>query len=577
MARSKTLDRRTTLAILSSLGFGNVCFQRALAKDAEQEMLVTAKMIEDAEWVAGIELSEEQRRMAAHALARAQKGLQEFRSDELDNGLAPAFTFKPLERETRGSSELVREVRFSETSTLTKIASEAQTAFLPVSELSALLRSGQVSSVELTKMYLERLRRFDPLLKCVVTITEDLAMKQAKKADREIRAGRYRGPLHGIPWGAKDIFAHPDYPTTWGAPLYKEQRRAEKAAVIQRLEDAGCVLVAKLTTGYLALGDEWFGGKTRNPWNPAQGSSGSSAGSACATAAGLVGFSLGTETMGSIISPSTRCGATGLRPTFGRVSRYGCMALAWTLDKIGPICRSVEDCAVVLGAIHGRDDRDPSSVDRDYQWPAARTNHSIRVGYVQDDEKLEREIEVLRELGFELVPIQLPKTRHEDMLPILLTAESGSLFDGLTHIQEPKGVKYWPKTFVMGQFVTANDYIRANRIRRQVMEAMRELFRDVDVVVGPSMGVATNMSGHPKIAVPRGFEEHKESKRQVPNALLFTGRLYDETTLLIVANAFQRATTHHLATPPLEEFLGNLEEFADAADLANPEELFTCE
>ena len=346
------------------------------------------------------------------------------------------------------------------------------------------------------------------------------------------------------------------------------------SAPFQILEDAGAVMLAKLTTGNLAMGDEWFGGKTRNPWNPSQGSSGSSAGSASATAAGLVGFSIGAETMGSSISPSARCGVTGLRPTFGRVSRHGCMSLSWTLDKVGPICRTVEDCAVVLGAIHGHDYRDPSSVNRNFVWPARQQNDGIRVGYAKGATEFTDEVEVLRDLGFEMVPIEVPEVPHERTLSIILTSECGSIFDALTEQQEPKGVKHWPKTFAMGQFITANDYIRANRIRRHVMERMRELFRQADVVVGPSMGMATHMSGHPKIALPNGFRKHSDTKQQVPKSLFMTGRLYDESTLLHVANAFQHATGHHLSRPPVEDFLGKLDSF-DEPDLADPNELHT--
>ena len=576
MSRDQCFDRRTALSVLSALGIGSLTFQRALAQQAGDQT-ITAKMIADAEWVAGIRLSEDQRRMAADALERAQKGLKSFREDEIEHGLAPAYVFRPLESEQRAREAFKRtEVRFRETSTVVRPDSDEELAFLPVAELSALLRHRKVTSTELTQLYLARLKKFDPLLKCVVSLTEEVALKQAAKADREIQAGHCRGPLHGVPWGVKDIFSFPDYRTTWGAPLYKDRTIDDKAAIIQRLEDAGAVMLAKLTTGYLALGDEWFGGKTRNPWNPSQGSSGSSAGSGSATSAGLVGFSIGTETMGSIISPSARCGVSGLRPTFGRVSRYGCMSLSWTLDKIGPICRTVEDCAVVLGAIHGHDPRDPSSVNRNFAWPFEQQNSAIRVGYVEGNAESVEAISILRDLGFEMVPIEVPEVPHERTLSIILTAECASIFDALTEEQEPKGVKYWPKTFVMGQFITANDYIRANRIRRLVMENVREFFREVDVVVGPSMGMATHMSGHPKIAVPNGFREHKETKRSVPKSLFMTGQLYDESTLLHVANAFQQATAHHLPRPPIEQFLAELDSFGKP-DLADPNELYTCE
>lgn len=572
MEPANRVSRRTVISALSALGIGSVPFQRALAKEAENRP-ISAEMIAEAEWIAGIELSDEQRRLAADALADAQKRLSAFRKEEIEHGLAPAFVFRPLEVEPPANKFERSEVRFRESSVATRPGSEEALAFLPVSELSSLLRSRKVTSTELTKLYLARLKKFDPLLKCVVSLTEEVALKQAAKADREIQAGHYRGPLHGVPWGVKDIFSFPNYKTTWGAPLYKDRTIDDKAAVIQLLEGAGAVMLAKLTTGNLAMGDEWFGGKTRNPWNPSKGSSGSSAGSASATAAGLVGFSIGTETMGSIISPSARCGCSGLRPTFGRVSRYGCMSLSWTLDKVGPICRTVEDCAVVLGAIHGRDQRDPSSVNRNFVWPSEHQNSAIRIGYLEDAKQFAEDVTLLRDQGFEMVPIEVPEVPHERTLSIILTAECGSIFDALTEQQEPKGVKHWPRTFVMGQFVTANDYIRANRVRRQVMKNMRELFRKVDVVVGPSMGMATHMSGHPKIAVPSGFREHNETKLKVPKSLFMTGRLYDESTLLHVANAFQQVTDHHLRRPPIEEFLEKIDSF-DKPELADPKKLY---
>ena len=281
----------------------------------------------------------------------------------------------------------------------------------PVARLAGLVRSGQVKSVELTKLYLDRLKRFDPILKCVVTLTEDLALKQAARADAEIAAGKYRGPLHGIPWGAKDLIAYPGYPTTWGAPQFKGRVLDEKATVAARLDEAGAVLVAKLSLGALAMGDQWFGGKTRSPWDPRRGSSGSSAGSAAAVAAGLVGFAIGSETLGSIVSPCRACGASGLRPTFGRVSRHGCMSLSWSMDKIGPIARSVEDCALVFDAIHGHDGLDATAVDQPFAWPPRVELGRLKVGYLgKPEESLEarEELRILRGLGFELVPDRAP-------------------------------------------------------------------------------------------------------------------------------------------------------------------------
>ena len=352
--------RRHLLKALAGLGVGSAVFQRALAADAEKAVAVTPEMVQQAEWIAGLKLAEDDRKALAGALTRSLRDFEAMRAVKLPNSVAPALAFNPApwlapSREGRRGT-----VEPTTRAAPKKPDAADDLAFLPVTALARLVRNRQVSSVELTKLYLERLKKHDPTLHCVVTLTEELALKQAEQADREIAAGRYRGPLHGIPWGAKDLIAYPGYTTTWGAAPFKEQTLDVKATVARRLEEAGAVLVAKLTLGALAMGDQWFGGMTRNPWNPKQGSSGSSAGSASATVAGLVGFALGSETLGSIVSPCRVCGASGLRPTFGRVSRHGCMTLSWSMDKIGPIARSVEDCALVFGAIHGFDGLDAS-------------------------------------------------------------------------------------------------------------------------------------------------------------------------------------------------------------------------
>ncbi|HUG90853.1 MAG TPA: amidase, partial [Planctomycetaceae bacterium] len=433
-------------------------------------------------------------------------------------------------------------------------------AFLPVTELAALVRTRQVSSLELTKLYLERLEKYDPVLKCVVTLTADLAIEQAKHADREIAAGRYRGPLHGLPWGAKDLIAYPGYPTTWGAPQFKDQTFDEKATVAHRLDDAGAVLVAKLSLGALAMGDRWFGGMTRNPWNPEQGSSGSSAGSAAATAAGLVAFSLGSETLGSIVSPSRRCGVTGLRPTFGRVSRHGCMSLSWSMDKIGPICRSVEDCALVFGAIHGFDGLDAAAVDRPFDWPPRRDLRTLKVGYVENDTPADEreELRVLRDLGLKLVPITLPERFPVGALDLILDTEAAAVFDELTREGITEGLNTWPHTFRKGQFVPAVEYLRANRIRSLLMREMDELMSQVDCYIGGDDLVITNLTGHPTVCLPAGFR--KSDGVETPTAVTFTGRLYGETDLLAVAHAWQRATGFHLRRPPLDALASRLDD-----------------
>ena len=386
-------------------------------------------------------------------------------------------------------------------------------AFLPVTSLAQLVRTRAISSTELTKLYLERLKKYDPVLKCVVTLTEELVLKQAEAADREIKAGKYRGPLHGIPWGAKDLIAYPGYKTTWGAGPYKDQTLDTKATVVRKLEEAGAVLVAKLSLGALAMGDRWFGGMTRNPWNVKQGSSGSSAGPASATVAGLVGFSIGSETLGSIVSPCSRCGASGLRPTFGRVSRAGCMTLSWTMDKLGPICRSIEDCALVLGAIHGADQLDNASVTRPFRWPLGRELRSLRVGYVEDKQaaKDRAELQVLRDLGVTLVPIQMP-TKYPAETSTILDSECAAAFDELTRKGIDEGIGTWGNTFRQGQFIPAVEYIRANRVRTMLMKEMEALFEKVDLYVGGyfDLGI-TNLTGHPTAVMPNGFIKRGDS------------------------------------------------------------------
>ncbi len=412
----------------------------------------------------------------------------------------------------------------------------------------------------------------------MITLTADLALRQAERAEREIARGRWRGPLHGIPWGAKDLLAVPGYPTTWGAGLFREQVRPEKATVVARLEEAGAVLLAKTSVGELAWGDVWYGGTTKNPWNLEEGSSGSSAGSAAATAAGLMAFAIGTETWGSIVSPCTRCGVTGLRPTFGRVSRHGAMALAWSMDKIGPIARTVEDCALAFGTIHGADGLDGSAVDRPFAWPPRRDPRALRVGVVEalfeedyarraDDEREKRRLRewqendrrtlsALREAGFELRPVKLPDRYPVAALSHVLSAEAATAFDELTRSGADRKLvrqvaEAWPTVFRLGHLVPAVDYIRANRIRTLLLGEMGEIFARVDAYVCPTYGgdnlLLTNLTGHPSVVVPNGFR----ASDGTPTSITFVGRLFGEAELLSVARAYQEATGFHLRRPAL--------------------------
>ncbi|HEY1379281.1 MAG TPA: amidase [Gemmataceae bacterium] len=548
--------RRQLLQSLAAAGVGSAVFQRALAADAEEAGAVTEEMIKQAEWIAGISLPDAERKTLVKSLTQLLRDIRAVRAAAVPYDVPPALVFDPAPWLPPASGPVHRDVEPISAAAPKKPDSDDGLAFLPITALAALVRTRQVSSVELTKLYLERLKKYDPALHCVVTLTEDVALKQAERADREIAAGRYRGPLHGIPWGAKDLIAYPGYKTTWGAGHFKDQTIDVKATVARRLEEAGAVLVAKLTLGALAMGDQWFGGMTRNPWDPKEGSSGSSAGSASAAVAGLIGFGIGSETLGSIVSPCSRCGATGLRPTFGRISRHGCMTLSWSMDKLGPIARSVEDCALVFAAIHGADGQDPAAVDRPFAWPPPRDLRTLRVGYVEGRRPVadREELTILRDLGVRLVPIKLPDKIPITPLRFILSTEAAAAFDDITRQGVHEGLGLWPETFREKRFVPAVDYIRANRVRTQLMRAMDEVMRDVDLYVGGNRDelLITNLTGHPTAALPHGTRKTKAGL-ETPTAVTFTGRLYGETELLAVAHAFQQATGQHLRRPPMDK------------------------
>ena len=483
--------------------------------------------------------------------------------------MQPAIVFNPVPPGMTLPSER-RPMRRAEIA-VTMPSTDEELAFLPVTHLAKLVETRQVKPSELTELYLARLRRHDPALHCVVSYTDEIARRQARRADEEIAAGIYRGPLHGIPWGAKDLLAVRGTRTTWGASPYRRQAIDTDATVYTRLTEAGAVLVAKLSMGALASGDRWFGGRTRNPWNTEQGASGSSAGSGAATAAGLVGFAIGTETRGSIISPSTRNGVTGLRPTFGRVSRYGAMALAWTLDKIGPMCRSAEDCALVFDAIQGPDGRDNTLLDVPFNWDAEADLAGLRVGYLrssfdedtveenpQDPERATRErqamannraaLDTLRGLGVTLAPFDLPDVPG-GALGFIVGTEAAAGFDvptvngELDSMREAPEESRWPDRFAAARFVPAIDYLQANRLRMQIIEQVHEALGDLDLFVGSNLGL-TNFTGHPEISMPSGFVEGS------PTSLRFTGKLFGEAEMLRLAHAWQAATDYHLQQHP---------------------------
>lgn len=556
------LRRRDALKAMAALGVGTAAFQRALAAKAAAVGAVSPEMIQEAEWIAGLELTQEERERTANRLSRTVQQFNELREIPLTYDVAPAITFDPQPWRQEADAPQSKPAVAPESLDVARPQSDEELAFLPVTHLSALLRTRKVTSTELTRLYLDRLKRYNPLLRCVVTLTEDLAFRQAKQADDEIAAGRYRGPLHGVPWGAKDLIAYPGYPTTWGVPQNREQVLDFKATVAARLEEAGAVLVAKLSLGALAQGDRWFGGQTRNPWNPRQGSSGSSAGSASAVAGGLVGFAIGSETLGSIVSPCRRCGCAGLRPTFGRISRAGCMPLSWTMDKLGPIARTIEDCALIFNAVHGADGIDAAAQSRPFSWPTDRKLSSLRVGYFADRNSLQyhEAVEQVRSLGVQLEPIQLPDHIPAWSLTNILDVEAAAAFDEWTRAGVTEGLNSWPEVFREGQFITAVDYLRANRVRTQLMRAMRPIFEKVDVYIDGDDLALTNLTGHPTAVVP--YLMAPSSGVLQPQTINFTGNLFAEEELLLLASRFQSLVYKSTDRPMLEQWLSELQKGA---------------
>lgn len=422
--------------------------------------------------------------------------------------------------------------------------SDEEIAFLPVHRLAALIQSRKLSPVKLTEIYLERIKRLDPQLLCAVTIMQESAMRAAKQAEQEIAQGRYRGPLHGIPWGVKDLFSTRNATTTWGAKPFEKRIIDEDAEIVVRLQKAGAILIAKLSTGTFALGDQWYRGRTRNPWNIEQGSSGSSAGPGSATAAGCVAFAIGTETRGSIVSPARRCGISALRPTFGRVSRHGCMTLSWTMDKVGPMCRTIEDCALVFNAIHGADEKDPSTLTAPFHFQHSPNLSELKIGYSEDID--ETFLNTLRDLGAK--PIQIPAPPGDHKVRQILSVESATAFDDFIsqNLDEQMVRKVRVKNFRPARNITALDYLNAQRHRYALMKKMADYFEDIDLYITHSGDTGlTNLTGHPAAVVPYQLNE------QQPQCITLIGNLFTDDTILSVAHAYQNATRWHLEHPQL--------------------------
>ena len=567
------MQRRAFLEACTALGLGGTLFPGILyAQAADDEGPITVDHVEAAETIAGVSFTPDEREMMVEDLNGKREEYEALRELPMPNARPPATVFDPR----IGGAE-IPEGPASDDGVRTQLpnasrpSSDEDLAFASLPELAHLLRTEQVTSVELTELYLERLRTLDPKLEAVITLTEDRAMAAARTADEEIAQDQWRGPLHGIPWGAKDLLAVEGYETTWGAEPYKDQQINATAEVVQRLDDAGAVLVAKLTLGALAWGDVWYGGTTRNPWNLDQGSSGSSAGPGSAVAAGAVPFAIGSETLGSIVSPSTRNGVTGHRPTFGAVPRTGAMALSWTMDKLGPMARSALDCAYVYDAIRGADDGDLASIDVPFPFDPAADVTELRVGVVEEafggdyDNAAadEQTLQVLRDLGVELQPIALPTDLPIGAMLSTLDVEAASAFDKLTRTNGIDAMKRqskdaWPHVFRTARMIPAVEHMQMTRARTRLMHAMHGVMADLDAFVCPSfrggvLGI-TNLTGHPCVCVPNAFHpvEDQPEYRKDPGSISFLGALYRDDAALALAHAYQQQTDFHTRRPPIK-------------------------
>ena len=559
------LDRRQFVSYCSVAGLSGSLFPGVFFTKIQEGEPISVETIAMAERIAGVNFTENQREMMVEDLTENLDRYEALRNLDMPNHVAPAFVLKPYEYE--GNS--LRKGDFHwQPSPVEKPADPESLAFMTVAELAFLLKNRLVSSTELAELYLSRLRKYDSVLEAVITYTEDLAIQQAADADRELSEGNWRGPLHGVPYGAKDLLAVKGYPTTWGAKPYENQVIDENAAVVEKLHQAGAVLVAKLSLGALAWGDVWFGGRTKSPWNIEQGSSGSSAGPGAAVAAGLVGFAVGSETHGSIVSPSTRNGVTGFRPTFGTVSRYGAMTLSWTMDKLGPMARSAEDCALIFNTIRGYDARDAATTEAPFPFDPAMDITALRVGYLRDafeDDVADNEtLETVRRLGVTLEPVYLPDDLPVESILMTLDVEAATVFDALTRsggtdtmVRQIKNA--WPHVFRRSRLVPAVEFIQANRARTLLMKRVAESLRDIDVFISPTYGggtlAITNLTGHPCVCLPNGFrplEDEPESPRRRPSSITFVGNLYRDAETLILARAYQNVTGFNRLRPPIQ-------------------------
>jgi Asp-tRNA(Asn)/Glu-tRNA(Gln) amidotransferase A subunit family amidase len=595
MLNNTGANRRRFLSYFSGLGMASSLLPGALWAEMQQDAAephVTDEMLKSALAIAGLTFSDEERKSVLQGVNRSLTSFEEVRKLDIPNDVSPPFYFSSI---TPGMKvNRTREPLHFSAPVVKRPANLEDAAFWPIVQLAQLIKTKQVTSVELTKMYLDRLHRYNGKLNCVVTFLDDVAMAQAKAADAEIAAGKYKGPLHGIPWGAKDIIAVKGYKTTWGSGAYKDQMFPEDASVVEMLHGAGAVLLAKLASGELAQGDNWFGGQTKNPWDITQGSSGSSAGPGSATAAGCCAFAIGTETSGSILSPSGRCGVTGLRPTFGRISRNGVMALSWTQDRLGPMCRYAEDCAIVMSVIAKPDGKDLSVSELPFNWNARMDIKKLRVGYLKDGFEEVRDaagkamndkaIAQVESMGFKLIPVKMPDWNVDGSA---YGVESATFFDQLIRTDGDKRMTNPGRAngFRSARFIPAVEYLQSQRARAMMMMKLAEATADVDVYLVPANGggggggrgrgaapaegaagrgrgrggdpnarrgvtqrhfAMANTACYPAINVVHGFTE-----AGTPGSLTFYARPFGEAELLAVAKAYQDATGFHLKHPVL--------------------------
>ncbi|MEC7265353.1 MAG: amidase [Bacteroidota bacterium] len=549
--------RNTKLPLLILLSVSLFCLSCSSSKHS-----FTKKDVKSSEKLIGIDFSKKDIDTLYPYLERNLSGFDSLRKYPLENDVFPAVRFDPIpfgftmpEQLDGTDWNIPDHVEIPE--------NFDDLAFFTIPQLASLIKNQKITSTALTQFFLDRLKKHQPTLLCSISITDSLALAQAKHADEEISQGKYRGILHGIPYGTKDLMAVPGYTTTWGAAPYKDQVIDQTATVIQKLEDAGAVLVAKLVSGSLARGDVWFGGKTKNPWDLKQGATGSSAGSGSATSAGLVPFALGTETLGSITSPSTRNGVTGLRPTYGRVSRHGVMSLSWSMDKVGPLARNAEDCAIVFSVIQGKDENDLTTSNLPFGVDWNKEVKSLKVAYLKKDiEKdttdtganLRNALKILTDMGIEMTEVELPENVPYRGFDIILRAEAGAFFDDLVRSGEvdlmvEQDQRSRAASLRQSRFIPAVEYLQANRQRQVLMQKMQDLMKDYDVLISPSFGndqlLATNLTGHPVIAIPTGLD-----KKTHPTSMTFVGNLYDEASILLLAKAFQDQSEFDELHPP---------------------------